>query len=149
MPPRGSSVTGAVLAFDHGTKRCGFAFADALRITSQALEPWRGPAPEAELFAFVEKLLSERDVRIFLVGLPLNMDGTSGGRAQDVLAFVERLKQRFPRIETITWDERLTTKAAEELLRESGHRGADARARRDSWSALVLLRDWIESGEPR
>jgi putative holliday junction resolvase len=77
------------------------------------------------------------------------MDGTSGGRAQDVLAFVERLKQRFPRIETITWDERLTTKAAEELLRESGHRGADARARRDSWSALVLLRDWIESGEPR
>ncbi len=144
-----SAVRGAVLAFDHGTKRCGFAVADALRITSQALEPWRGPGPETELFAFVEKLLGERDVRTFLVGLPLNMDGTSGGRAQDVLAFVERLKQRFPRVETITWDERLTTKAAEELLRESGHRGADARARRDSWSALVLLRDWIESGEPR
>jgi putative Holliday junction resolvase len=138
-----------VLAIDHGTKRCGFAVADALRISSQALEPWRGPGDESELFRRIDALLAERDVRTFLVGLPLNMDGTSGGRAADVLAFVARLAQRFPRVEVVTWDERLTTKAAEDLLRESGHRGADARARRDSWSALVLLRDWIESGEPR
>lgn len=147
-------MKGGVLAIDHGTKRCGFAVADPLRITTQALEPWRGPrAPggpdhEAELLKHIAALLDERDVRTFLVGLPLHMDGTSGARANEVLAFVERLKQRFPRVAVVTWDERLTTKAAEDLLRESGHRGADARVRRDSWSALVLLRDWIESGEP-
>jgi hypothetical protein len=33
-------------------------------------------------------------------------------------------------------------------LRESGHHGSERKARRDSWSALVLLRDWIDSGEP-
>jgi RNase H-fold protein (predicted Holliday junction resolvase) len=42
-------------------------------------------------------------------------------------------------------DERLTTKAAVELLVESGHTGVDRKSRRDSWSALVLLRDWLES----
>jgi len=141
-------MKGGVLAIDHGTKRTGFAVVDPLRIAAHALDTWRGPGGEAELFAFVEQLLGERDVRIFLVGMPLNMDGTEGPRAADVRGFVTRLGARFPRVKVVTWDERLTTKAAEDLLRESGHHGKDARAKRDSWSALVLLRDWIESGEP-
>lgn len=141
-------MKGGVLAIDHGTKRTGFAVVDPLRIAAHALDTWRGPGGEAELFTFVQQLLDERDVRIFLVGMPLNMDGSEGPRAADVRAFVTRLAARFPRVKVVTWDERLTTKAAEELLRESGHHGKDARAKRDSWSALVLLRDWMESGEP-
>ena len=73
------------------------------------------------------------------------MDGTRGGRAHDVDAFVVRLRKRFPTVDVVLHDERLTTKAADELLVESGHKGADRKARRDSWSALVLLRDWLES----
>lgn len=141
-------MKGGVLAIDHGTKRTGFAVVDPLRIAAHALDTWRGPGGETELFAFVQRLLDERDVRIFLVGMPLNMDGSEGPRAADVRGFVTRLAARFPRVKVVTWDERLTTKAAEELLRESGHHGKDARAKRDSWSALVLLRDWMESGEP-
>lgn len=141
-------MKGGVLAIDHGTKRTGFAVVDPLRIAAHALDTWRGPGGEAELFTFVQQLLDERDVRIFLVGMPLNMDGSEGPRAADVRGFVTRLAARFPRVKVVTWDERLTTKAAEELLRESGHHGKDARAKRDSWSALVLLRDWMESGEP-
>lgn len=141
-------MKGAVLAIDHGTKRTGFAVVDALRIASHALDPFRGPGEGAELLDHVAELLDERDVRLFLVGLPVNMDGTEGPRAAEVRAFAARLAQRFPRVPVRTWNEQLTTKAAEELLREAGHRGRDARARRDSWSALVLLRDWLESGEP-
>jgi putative Holliday junction resolvase len=141
-------MKGGVLAIDHGTKRTGFAVVDPLRIASHALDPWHGPGDAPELLEHLEELLEERDVRTFLVGLPLNMDGTDGPRAADVRRFARALAERFPRVAVVTWDERLTTKAAEELLRESGHRGKDARARRDSWSALVLLRDWIESGEP-
>jgi putative Holliday junction resolvase len=141
-------MKGGVLAIDHGTKRTGFAVVDPLRIAAHALDTWRGPGAEPELFTFVQQLLDERDVRIFLVGMPLNMDGTEGPRAADVRGFVTRLAARFPRVKVVTWDERLTTKAAEDLLRESGHHGKDARAKRDSWSALVLLRDWMESGEP-
>jgi len=46
-------------------------------------------------------------------------------------------------------DERLSTKSAEELLRETDLSPEERRARRDSISALVILRDWIAAGEPR
>jgi putative Holliday junction resolvase len=141
--------SGGILAIDHGTKRTGFAVSDALRVALHAIDPWRGDGASDGLLDHVATLLDERTIATFLVGLPYNMDGTEGGRASDVKRFIARLSARFPGVEVVVWDERLTTKAAEDLLRESGYRGADAKARRDSWSALVLLRDWIESGEPR
>lgn len=137
-----------VLAIDHGTKRCGFAVADGLRIGSTPLDAFTGPCDTPALWKHIEMLLDERDIDTILVGWPLNMDGTSGGRAKDVERFADELARRHPKLRILKYDERLTTKAAEELLREAGHRGKEARTRRDSWSALVLLRDWIASGEP-
>ena len=140
---------GAALAIDHGTKRTGFAVADPLRIAVHALDPWRGPGGDDALVEHVSALLEERTVTTFVVGVPYAPDGGLGPRAKEVEAFAARLAARFPGVEVVRWDERLTTRAAEDLLRESGHHGDARRARRDSWSALVLLRDWIESGEPR
>jgi putative Holliday junction resolvase len=140
---------GAVLAIDVGTRKTGFAVADALRIVAQPLDGVRAGEDDPALLDHVARLLDERDVDTFLVGLPRNMDGTEGPRADAVHAFAARLGTRFPRVAVVTWDERLTTKAAEELLREAGYGGRAAKDRKDSWSALVLLRDWLESGEPR
>ena len=140
---------GGVLAIDVGTKKTGFAVADALRISAQPLAGVRAGEEDPALLDHVALLLSERDVEVFLVGMPCNMDGTEGARATAVRAFAARLRARFPDVQLVTWDERLTTKAAEELLREAGYDGRAAKERKDSWSALVLLRDWMESGEPR
>ncbi|MEM7309330.1 MAG: Holliday junction resolvase RuvX [Planctomycetota bacterium] len=140
---------GGVLAIDVGTRKTGFAFADALRILSQPLDVVRAGEDEPELLEHIQELLDERDVSTLLVGLPLHLDGTESERSRAVLAFVERLGARFPALETVTWNEGLTTKEADGLLREAGITGRDAKARRDSWSALVLLRDWLNSGEPR
>jgi putative Holliday junction resolvase len=140
---------GAILAIDHGTKRTGFAVADALRITAQALDVWEMGSSRRSLLDHVAQLLAERSVATIVVGLPLNMDGSEGGRAAQVKAFARELAVRFPELEIVAYDERLTTKAAEELLREAGHHGQARKIRRDSWSALVILRDWIDSGEPR
>jgi putative pre-16S rRNA nuclease len=133
----------SVLAIDHGTKRTGFAVTDPLRITQQPLEPFHGSGESEELLRHIAKLLEEREVGKFLVGLPLNMDGTEGGRAADVRKFMQRLSERFPQVEVVACDERLTTKAAEEKLREAGHRGSAMREKRDSWSALVILEEWM------
>jgi len=138
-----------VLAIDHGTKRVGFAVVDGMRIAAHALEAWRGPGGEEGILRHLAGLLSERDVSVLLIGLPLDMDGGEGPRAAEVRAFGKRLAARFPELEVVFHDERLTTKAAEELLREMGIRPEERRARKDSFSALVILRDWIESGEPR
>lgn len=143
------SKQGGVLAIDHGTKRTGFAATDALRLGTFPLEPFRGDGHGVDLLRHVERLCEERTIATFLVGFPYNMDGTEGGRATDVNAFVARLRAQFPTVEIVPYDERLTTKAAEELLAEAGYHGDERKARRDSWSALVLLRDWLESGEPR
>lgn len=139
---------GGVLAIDHGTKRTGFAVADALRIGTFALDTFHGDGAGEPLLNHVAALCEERTIGTFLIGLPCNVDGTDGGRATDVRAFAARLAARFPRTALVFHDERLTSKAADELLVESGHTGAARKARRDSWSALVLLRDWIGAGEP-
>jgi putative Holliday junction resolvase len=138
----------AVLAIDHGTKRTGFAVVDALRIAVTPLDPFAGPGDSPGLLAAIARLLEERDVESFVLGWPVKPDGTPGPRALEVAEFAKRLAQRFPGVRVIRHDERLTTKAAEELLRDAGIRGPKARALRDSMSALVLLRDWIASGEP-
>lgn len=138
----------AVLAIDHGVKRCGFAVADALRISALPLAPFLGAGNSTAALDFIAGMLRERDVDTFLVGWPVNMDGSSGARAQDVQQFVDALHARFPAQRIVRYDERLTTKAAEELLREAQVPPAKRRELRDSFSALVLLRDWLDSGEP-
>jgi putative Holliday junction resolvase len=138
-----------VLAIDHGHKRTGFACTDALRLAVTPLEPFRGPGDSAELLRCVRQLLAERDIDTLVLGWPLNMDGSAGKQTETVERFANALAREFPEVAVVRYDERLTTKAAEDLLREAGLRGREARARRDSMSALVLLRDWISSGEPR
>jgi putative Holliday junction resolvase len=136
---------GGVLAIDHGDRKCGFASTDALGIAREPLGVLRHEGREEVLFAHLERLLAERDVTTLLVGLPLDMDGREGERARLVRAFAARLRARFPALEVVEWDERLTSKEAESRLRERGRRGRAIRAERDSWSALVLLEDWLRS----
>ena len=138
----------AVLAVDHGTKKTGFASTDALRTAEWPLDCWHGSGDGDELLEHVSQLVLERDAGTVLVGLPLNMDTTEGERAKDVRKFIERLKRHLDGVAVIPWDERLTTRSAEDLLHEAGFHGDELKARRDSWSALVLLRDWLETGEP-
>jgi putative pre-16S rRNA nuclease len=136
-----------VLAIDPGLAKHGFAVTDRLRIVLQALDSLR--AGEDELLDHVGRLLAERDVSTVLVGLPLHMDGREGERARAVRGLIERLSARFPHVTVVGYDERLTTKEAESRLRELGYSGRQIATRKDSWSALVLLEDWIRSGEPR
>ena len=140
---------GGTLALDHGDKRTGLAYADALGISTTPLDPFHGPGDSKALLDHVAATLAERDVGRLVVGLPLNADGSESPRCAVVHAFARRLGERFPELDIALVDEHLTSKAAEELLREAGFRPRESRARRDSWSALVLLRDWLLSAEGR
>ncbi|MFT7486272.1 MAG: putative Holliday junction resolvase [Candidatus Paceibacteria bacterium] len=139
----------SVLAIDHGEKRTGFASSDPLRIATRPLDQWYGPGDDEALLKHIGELLEERNARTVLVGLPYNMDGSVGGRAMDVLQFMSRLRDAYPDVQVLPQDERLSTKEAEQLLKEAGHHGEARKSRKDSWSALVLLRDWIDQGEPQ
>jgi len=138
-------VIGAALGIDHGTKRTGFAVTDALGLSVQPLEAFQGAG--GALLDHVAGLLADRDVATFVVGQPLNMDGSTGPRAKDVEAFCAGLKERFPGVAIALVDERLTTKEAEARLTEAGYRGEERKRRKDSWSAALLLEEWLRRGE--
>lgn len=137
-------MRGAALGIDHGTKRTGFAVTDALGLSVQPLGVFEGTGDA--LLDHVAALLADRDVGTFVVGQPLNMDGSVGPRAQDVDAFCAGLSARFPSVEVALVDERLTTKEAEARLTEAGYRGEERKKRKDSWSAALLLEEWLRRG---
>jgi putative Holliday junction resolvase len=145
IAPNLMASPGAVLAIDHGTRRTGFAVADALRITSEPLTTFHGAGDGNDLIDFIAGLMADRQVTVFVVGQPLNMDGSVGPRAKDVGEFCARLSARFPGPELALVDERLSTKEAESRLVEAGHTGQDRKDRRDSWSAMILLEDWLRA----
>lgn len=134
------------LAVDHGTKRTGFAATDPMRLIVTPLDAPSGGDPAA--LKELGKLLEERDISHLIVGYPWNMDGTKGGRAAEVDLFIAAVAALYPDLIIVRQDERLSTKEAEERLREAGYHGAERKARRDPWSAMVLLEDWIRDGEP-
>src|SRR5688572_12489001 len=98
------------LGLDVGTKTLGVAVSDALGLTAQARTTVRRTNLRADLAALGE-LVREHEVERFVVGLPLNMDGTEGPRATATREFVAALEKRFG-LPVELWDERLSTMAA-------------------------------------
>ena len=136
---------GVVIAIDHGTKKTGFAVADGMRIITEPLDVFHGTGDD--LLGHIAGLCEERDVERFVIGMPYDMDGTESGRAAEVRTFGEELTAylgtKFGVIPITYQDERLSTKEADALLVEAGYTGEARKIRRDSWSALVFLREWL------
>ncbi len=104
------------MGLDLGEKTIGVAVSDATRMIASPLELIRKSkfTHEAEhLF----KLMAHRKVSALVIGLPVNMDGTEGPRAQSCRAFARNLERLRP-INVAFWDERLSTSAVERFLIE-------------------------------
>ena len=104
------------MGLDLGEKTIGVAVSDATRLIASPLELIRKSkfTQEAEqLF----KLMAHRKVSALIIGLPVNMDGTEGPRAQSCRAFARNLERLRP-VNVAFWDERLSTVAVERFLIE-------------------------------
>ena len=114
---------GALAGLDPGTKTIGVAISDTLRMVATPLTVIRRTKFTADANA-CDASVADRGVVGIVIGLPLNMDGTEGPRAQASRAFARNLARRGgPPV--ALWDERLSTVAAERALLE-----ADASRRR-------------------
>jgi putative Holliday junction resolvase len=104
------------MGLDLGEKTIGVAVSDSTRLIASPLELIRKSkfTQEAEhLF----KLMAHRKVAALVIGLPANMDGTEGPRAQSCRAFARNLERLRP-VNIAFWDERLSTSAVERFLIE-------------------------------
>ena len=102
-----------ILALDYGTKRIGVALSDELGWTAQPLETLNRRTLDRDITHIVS-LVGTHEVGQVLLGFPLQLDGREGPAIQVMREFQVRLEQGVP-VPVILWDERLTTKAAEDL----------------------------------
>lgn len=121
----------------------GIAGGDALGMMAHPLEMILAKPFEVFLKR-LEEILAERQVEQIVVGMPRNMDGSFGPQAQKVKEFVVLLEKSVA-VPVRTWDERLTSVAAERALREAGINARDAKAKVDASAAAVMLQGYLDS----
>jgi putative Holliday junction resolvase len=132
---------GRILALDLGKKRIGLALSDPLGITAQGLPTLQRVNIRTDL-AELDRLATEHDVRLILLGLPLHMSGDEGRQAAHAREFGDRLAERTGR-EVRFWDERLTTVEAQRVLKSSGISIAKRAKAVDQLSAQILLDSFL------
>lgn len=132
-----------VLAIDFGLKRTGLAVTDPLRIIATALDT----VPSAELMSYLKAYVAKETVDGFVIGLPMNLDGTATDITSNVHALVDALKKNFPALWVETVDERFTSRIAQDTLNASG-KGRMARREKgqlDRISATIILQGWMDA----
>lgn len=127
-----------ILGLDYGEKRIGVAVSDPLLLTAQ-------PVGAVESIDELKKLMEKyEDIQEMVVGLPKTMRGEIGIQAEKVLKFVEELKGAF-QLPVVTWDERLTTSAAEKDLISAGLSRKKRKKVMDQSAASLILRGYLDS----
>jgi putative Holliday junction resolvase len=133
-----------LLGLDVGAKTIGVALSDAGRMIASPHSTIRRHRRFAEDAAALARLVADNEVGGFVIGLPINMDGSEGPRCQSVRQFAENL---LARIDTLAafWDERLSTVAAERTLLE-----ADVSRKRrseviDKMAAALILQGALDA----
>ena len=138
-----NTESGRILALDLGRKRIGLALSDPLGVSAQGL-PTLQRTTIREDIAAIAALAREHAVKLVLLGHPLNMKGDEGRQALYTRDFAQRLGQRTG-LTVRFWDERLTSKEAERVLKQSGI-GIEKRARAvDRLAAVILLASFLDS----
>ena len=131
------------MGLDVGTKRIGIALSDFLLITAQPCETINRE-PEAESVNKIAQLCRENNVKKIVVGLPKNMNGTTGPQAQDCENFSNLLKLKIPECEIIFEDERLTSRQAENILALQGKKYTKNKGLVDLKSACIILQQYLD-----
>ncbi|MDO5620480.1 MAG: Holliday junction resolvase RuvX [Paracoccus sp. (in: a-proteobacteria)] len=108
---------GALAGLDLGTKTIGVAVSDGLRQVASPLTTIRREKFTLDAQALL-RIVAERGLVGLVLGLPRNMDGSEGPRAQSTRAFARNLERLTP-LPITFWDERLSTVAAERALLEA------------------------------
>jgi putative holliday junction resolvase len=133
------------MAIDYGTKAIGVAISDELRLTVRPLTTIRRRHQSRnQIIAHIKSLLEENEAAELIVGLPLKLDGTMGDAAMRVNAFIAELQKAID-VPIIAQDERLTSREADEIMRDLGFDFRQRKDKSDEYAAAIILREYLES----
>ena len=91
----------------------------------------------------IRSVIEDNDCGEIVVGLPLSLDGTDSLMTEEVRVFVDKLRELVD-IPVTLWDERLSSYAAEDALREAGVNSRRLKEKRDSESARIVLQEYLD-----
>jgi putative Holliday junction resolvase len=132
-----------ILGLDIGSKTIGVAVSDELKLIAHGLFTLKRKGLQHDIRE-LEKLIEEQGVEKIVIGLPKNMSNTLGPSANKVLSFIEELK-KWVELPIITWDERLSTVAAEKVLLEADMSRKKRKRVIDKVAALLILQGYLDS----
>ena len=130
-----------IMAVDYGDARTGLAVCDRTEFLASPI----GIIEEKSLAKVAEKIVyasREYEVGMIVIGLPKNMDGSEGPRAQKSHKLADTLRAIVP-IPVELWDERLTTASAIGFLNRTDTRGQKRKNVVDTVSAVIILEDYL------
>ena len=130
-----------LLGIDYGDSRVGIAVSDPLGITAQGVGTIKNKGIEklkAELAVIIERYSPDK----IILGLPKNMDGTEGFRADATKEFKAHLESIYSG-EIVLWDERLSTVGAASYLNVTNTRGKDRKKVIDTVAACIILENYM------
>ncbi len=138
-----SSHSKRIMCLDIGSKRIGVALSDELKLTAQ-------PFARIDRISFnkdiaqIISIAETESVGLIVVGLPLNMDGSSGKQVDKVKKFTEKLKEASP-LEIVLWDERLSTVAVTKVLVEADMSRSKRKNIVDKLAASYILQGYLDN----
>ena len=132
------------LGIDYGDARVGIAITDALNITVQGLETIHHKGNDKIVLKRLEELLNQYEIDTFVIGMPINMNGTKTERVEVTEKFIHKLKCRFPKIMIETIDERLTTVEAHKTMNFLDVNKKKKRSIVDTISAVYILETYMK-----
>ena len=132
-----------IMGIDYGDARTGVAMSDLLCsiVGSTAVVPSRNTE---KAIADIVRIAKENEVGKIVVGLPRNMDGSEGPRAELCRQFADRLRETTG-LETVMWDERRTTVEAHNILSQHNYHGQKRKNTVDAVAASLILEGYLNS----
>lgn len=132
-----------IMSLDVGSQTIGIAVSDIFGWTSQGVETIRHTTREAD-FKRLRELTDQYKVEEFVIGMPLNMNGTKGIRAERTEEFAAELAEAFPDIPYHFWDERLTTVMAQKELIAADVSRRKRKKVIDKMAAVAILDGYLQ-----
>ena len=131
-----------IIGIDYGDARIGIAVTDPLGITAQGVGTIKNKGKQKTLLE-IKKVIDEYMPEKIVIGMPKNMDGSLGFRAEATFTFAELLKTVYQG-EIVFWDERLTTVGATRYLNETNTVKGARKEVIDTLSACLILEGYMQ-----
>ena len=134
---------GRILGVDFGDTRTGLAVSDTSRFLASGIG-YVSPGGIVKTADKVAEVALEQKVSAIVVGLPKNMDGSEGFRADRCREFADLLRERLSDVPIAMMDERMTTMSASRYLNETNTRGQKRKGVIDTLSAQIILQNALD-----